>query len=211
MYLTAAASTTLSQNTWREVQELGMVDLYRKWWRKVVLWYDWWPCIPTRGKCQWWHGLSTKQHTWSCKRMLDYFEKMYVSGISRRIQTVREEVLAVRVSRIRLCSTQHCGMSNRSLWMVMQGQIISARHEITASSGSLSTTTNKCGLQLMPSERTRQWLRSSSSNFCFLSETRLLWTRLIFFEICKQNGCLLRKLGWKIGQKDQFSSGPISL
>ena len=104
----------LSQSTWRKIQELGMVDLYRnsddvKLFCGMI---DGLAFLPVGNVSD---GMDYLRNNTSegCERLLDYFDKTYVSGTFRRIQPVDEGVLAVRVRRIP-------PLFNPALWNVHQ-------------------------------------------------------------------------------------------
>ena len=91
----------LTQNTWRKVQELGMVERYKNS-DEVKLFcgmIDGLAFLPVGNVSD---GIDYLRNSTpeGCERLLDYFDKTYVSGTFRRIQPVDEEVLAVRIRRI---------------------------------------------------------------------------------------------------------------
>ena len=91
----------LTQNTWRKVQEHGMVERYKNS-DEVKLFcgmIDGLAFLPVGNVSD---GLDYLRNNTpeDCERLLEYFDKTYVSGTFRRIQPVDKGVLAVRVLRI---------------------------------------------------------------------------------------------------------------
>ena len=104
----------LTQSTWRKVQELGMVELYKSNddVKLICGMIDGLAFLPVGNVSDGMDYLRNNTPD-ECERLLDYFDKTYVSGTFRRIQPVDEGVLAVRVRRIP-------PLFNPELWNVHQ-------------------------------------------------------------------------------------------